>query len=172
MGRGSAAVCGACLRVRAGGTGPLAAGVARAPREVIRQTTPREDSVPIEVEDHDSLTNLRWNRLAAVPILGVIRGPWGIESNGVRPLEMDCHEERAWCTKGATEVLGLWRWWAYNVVGLLKGRYLRAARDRACTLAGFVAWLEQVSSWGEARRHVRQVVPAGEEAAPVDRGAK
>jgi hypothetical protein len=75
---------------------------------------------------------------------------------------MDWHEARAWCTHGAaTDVLGLLRWWAYHWVGLLKGRSLRAARYRAGPLAGFVAWLEQVSSWGEARRHVRQVVPAG-----------
>jgi hypothetical protein len=87
-----------------------------------------------------------------------MRSPWGIEHNGFRPLEMDWQEERAWCTKGAaTDILGRLRLWAYNGVGLLKGRDLRAACYRRLTLAGFVAWLEQVSVWGEARR--RWVVP-------------
>jgi hypothetical protein len=48
-----------------------------------------------------------------------------------------------------------------NLVGLLKGRYLRAPRYRVLTLQGFMEWIERVSVWGEARRHVRRVVPVG-----------
>jgi hypothetical protein len=91
----------------------------------------------------------------------VVRSHWGIEHNSFQTLDRAWHEEQAWCTQGAaTDVLGLLRLWAYNLVGLLKGRYLRTARYRALTIAGFVAWLEQISGWGEARRHVRRVVPA------------
>lgn len=126
-----------------------------------RQTTPRADSVPVAVDDHYYVTNLLWRRLDGLGSLGVVRGHWGIENNGFRTLDMDWGEEHAWCTKGAaTDVLGWLRLWAYNLVGLLKGRYLRAARYRAFTLVGFVEWLARVSLWGESRRRVRQVVPA------------
>jgi hypothetical protein len=124
-----------------------------------RQSTPRVDSMPVAVEDHDYLTNLPWQRLDGMSLLSVVRGHWGIENNGFRTLDMEWQEERAWCTKGAaTDVLGLLRLWAYNLVGLLKGRYLRARRYRAHTLAGFVAWIERVSVWEQARRRVRWVV--------------
>jgi hypothetical protein len=73
-------------------------------------TSSSEDSVPVEVKAHYESTNLRWNRLDGVDILGVIRGHWGIENNGVSTLDMDWQEERAWCTAGAaTDVLGLLR---------------------------------------------------------------
>ena len=108
------------------------------------------------------MTNLPWRRLDGLGSLGVVRGQGGIENHGFRTLDMDWGEEHAWWTKGAaTDVLGWLRLWAYHVVGLLKGRYLRAARYRALTVAGFVAWLEQISGWGEARRRVRRVVPVG-----------
>jgi hypothetical protein len=131
------------------------------PEKFRRQTTPRADSVPAEVEDHDSLTNLPWKRRGGVRMLGVIRGHGGLEHNGFRTLDLEWQEERPWCTKGAaTDVLGLLRLWAYNLVGLLKGRYLRAPRYRAFTVAGCVEWLAPVSGWGEARRRVRRVMPA------------
>lgn len=127
-----------------------------------RQTTPRPDSVPTAVEDHYYLTNLPWNRLEGMGILGVVRGHWGIENNGFRTLDMEWEEERAWCTKGAaTDVLGLLRLWAYNLVGLLQGRYLRALRYRAQTLKSFVNWIARVSGWQAARGRIRQVAPAG-----------
>jgi hypothetical protein len=128
-----------------------------------RQTSPRPHSVPEEVEDHYYITNLPWQRLEGLRILDVIRGHWGIENYGFRALDIDWQEERAWCTTGAaTDVLGLLRLWAYNLVGLLKNRYLRATRYRALSLASFVAWVERVSGWGRARRDVRRVVPARE----------
>jgi hypothetical protein len=129
--------------------------------KLARQTPPRGDSVPVEVEDHYDITNLLWQRLDGVAILGGVRGHWGIENNGLRTLDMDWQEARAWCPKGAaTDVVGLRRRWAYNLVGLLKGRDRRAPRYRALTLAGFVALVAQVSIWGAARRRVHQVVPA------------
>ena len=72
--------------------------------------------------------------LEGLGILGVVRGHWGIENHVFRTLGMERHEEQAWCTKGAaTDVLGLLRLWAYNLIGLLKGRYLRAARSHTVT---------------------------------------
>jgi hypothetical protein len=130
------------------------------PEKVVRQTTPRADRGPVAVEDHDYLTNLPWSRLAGVAILGVGRRHWGIEKNGFRRLDRAWHEGHAWCTKGAaTDVLGVLRLWAYHVVGLLKGRDVRATRHRRRTVAGFVAWLEPGSGWGAARRRNRWVVP-------------
>ncbi|HSF29365.1 MAG TPA: ISAs1 family transposase [Candidatus Tectomicrobia bacterium] len=126
----------------------------------MRQTTPRADSVPGVGEDHYYLTNLPWQRLEGSGFLGVVRGHWGIENNRFRRLDMEWHEEQAWCTRGAaTDVLGLLRLWAYNLLNLLKGRYLRATCYRRLTVAGFVAWLEQLSVWGEVRRRRRWVVP-------------
>jgi hypothetical protein len=128
----------------------------------VRQTTPRTDSVPVAVEDHYSSTNLGWKRLEGVGILGVVRSHWGIENNGFRTLAIDWQEERAWRTTGkATDVLGRLRLWAYNWLGLRKGRDLRARGYRRLTLAGFVAWLERGSAWGEACRRRSGVVPIG-----------
>jgi Transposase DDE domain len=128
----------------------------------VRQTTPRADSVPVHVEDHYYLTNVGWKRLEGIGILGVVRGHWGIENHGFRTLDMAWQEEQAWCTKGAaTDVLGLLRLWAYNVVGLLKGRYLRASRYRSLTLGGFVAWIERLSAWGTVGRRRSRVAPVG-----------
>jgi hypothetical protein len=99
-----------------------------------RQTMLRAADVPTAVEAHDYLANPQWNRLDGAGILGVVRSHWGIENNGVQTLDMDWEEERAWCTiRAATDVLGLLRWWAYNWVGLLKGRDLRAPRYRVLT---------------------------------------
>jgi hypothetical protein len=94
-----------------------------------RQTPPRADRVPVAVEDHDYRTNLPWQRLEGVAIRGVIRGHWGIEHQGFRTLDLEWREEQAWWTTGAaTAVVGRLRLGAYTVLGLLKGRYLRAAR--------------------------------------------
>jgi hypothetical protein len=60
---------------------------------------------------------------------------------------------------GGYGFLGLSRLWAYNLLRLLQGRYVRAARSRRLTLPGFVAWLEQVSAEGEARRRGLWVAP-------------
>lgn len=80
-----------------------------------RPSTPRAASLPVAVEDHDSRTHLPWQRREGMSILGVVRSHWGIDNNGFRTLDMEGHEERAWCTKGAaTEVLGLLRLWADN----------------------------------------------------------
>jgi hypothetical protein len=98
-----------------------------------------------------------------VGLLGVVRGQWGLENPGGRPWARDGPEARAWGTTGAaTEVLGGRRWWADPGVGRLKGRERRASRARALRLAGCVAWLARGSVGGEARRAVRQVVPARE----------
>lgn len=130
--------------------------------QFVRQTTPRADSVPVGVEDHYYLSNIAWKRLEGEEMLGLVRSHWGIENNGFRTLDLEWHEEQAWCTTGAaTDVLGLLRLWAYNLVGLLKGRYLRASRYRRLTLGAFVAWMDRVSAWGEARRRRAAVVPLG-----------
>jgi hypothetical protein len=126
-----------------------------------RQTSPRPHRVPAEVEDHDYLTHLPGQRLEGQRILDVLRGHWGLENHGVRTLDRDWQEERAWCTTGAaTDVLGRLRVWAYHLVGLLKSRCWRAPRDRAVPLASLVAWVERVRGWGRGRRDVRRVVPA------------
>jgi len=64
---------------------------------------------------------------------------------------MAWQEEQPWRTNGAaTDVLGFFRLLVYNMLGLLKARYLRTVRYRRLTLASFVAWLEQVSVWAKA----------------------
>ena len=128
----------------------------------VRQTSPRANSVPAEIEDHYYITNVGWKRLQGSEIVGVVPGHWGIENHGFRTLDMDWQEEHARCTKGAaTEVLGLLRLWAYNLVGMLKGRYLRAAHYRRLTLEGFVRWVETISARGKVRRRRYRVVPVG-----------
>jgi hypothetical protein len=85
--------------------------------------------VPVGIEDQDGRTNLGWERLASIGILGLVHSPWGIENHGFRTLEMEGEEELAWWIKGmATEVLGRLRLWVYHMVGVLQDCYLRAAR--------------------------------------------
>lgn len=128
----------------------------------VRQTTPRADRVPVGVEAHYDLTHLDGKRLEGKDMLGLVRSHWSLANHGFRTLELAGQEEQAWWTPGAaTAVLGLLRLWAYNGVGRLKGRYLRASRYRRLTLGGFVAWRERVSAWGEARRRRHQGVPVG-----------
>jgi hypothetical protein len=54
-----------------------------------RQTTPRTDSVPVAIADHYYLTDLPWQWLQVLGLLGVIRSHWGIENNGFRTLDLD-----------------------------------------------------------------------------------
>jgi hypothetical protein len=163
MADGCGAGGGGARRGRGGETGPLGGRGGWCGRSRGPDSPPRADRVPGAVEAPDELPTLGWPRRDGVGLLGVVRGQWGLENPGGRPWARDGPEARAWGTTGAaTEVLGGRRWWADPGVGRLKGRERRAARARALRLAGCVAWLARGSVGGEARRAVRQVVPARE----------
>jgi hypothetical protein len=73
------------------------------------------------------LTNLHRGRLSAVQVLAVIRRHWGVENDCFWSFDVQWNEDALpWCTVGgATEVLGLLRMMAYNLVQLARNRSLR-----------------------------------------------
>lgn len=81
----------------------------------------------IERENRYYLTNLHRGRLKAEQILSVVRLHWAIENNCNWTLDVVWDEDtKTWCGHGlGIQVLGLLRLMAYNLVSLLRCRYLR-----------------------------------------------
>ena len=80
-----------------------------------------------QTENHYRLTNLHWGRLKPRQILITVRNHWGIENCCFWSLDVIWGEDsKPWCTKNyALQTLGLFRLMAYNLVALLRFRYLR-----------------------------------------------
>lgn len=85
-----------------------------------------------QTENHYRLTNLHWGRLKARQILTVVRSHWGIENCCFWSLDVIWDEDsKPWCTKNyALQTLGLLRLMAYNLVALLRFRYLRKRDEK------------------------------------------
>ena len=85
-----------------------------------------------QTENHYRLTNLHWGRLKPAQILMVVRNHWGIENNCFWSLDVVWNEDtKPWCTHNyALQVLGLLRLMAYNLVALLRFRYLRKRDEK------------------------------------------
>jgi hypothetical protein len=85
-----------------------------------------------ECEQPDRVTNLPWGRLKAAQILHLVRAHWGIEDNCYWSLDVLWGEDtKPWGTKNLSlQVLGLLRLMAYNLVALLRCRYLRRRDQR------------------------------------------
>jgi hypothetical protein len=77
------------------------------------------------------VTNLNLGRLKAEQILYVVRLHWTIENHCNWTVDVIWDEDtKAWCGQGVgIQVLGLLRLMAYNLVSLLRCRYLRT-RER------------------------------------------
>lgn len=78
-------------------------------------------------ENHYYVTNLHVDRFRAAQILQVVRAHWAIENNCNWTMDVIWDEDtKVWCSKGmALQALGLLRLMAYNLVALLRCRYLR-----------------------------------------------
>jgi len=85
-----------------------------------------------QIENHYRLTNLHWGRLKPAQILMVVRNHWGIENNCFWSLDVVWREDtKPWCTHNyALQVLGLLRLMAYNLIALLRFRYLRKRDEK------------------------------------------
>lgn len=81
----------------------------------------------IEREHRYYLTNLHVGRLKPEQILSLVRAHWAIENHGNWTMDVIWDEDsKVWCGQGVgIQVLGLLRLMAYNVVSLLRYRYLR-----------------------------------------------
>lgn len=82
---------------------------------------------PIECENRYYVTNLHLGRLKAEQILSVVRSHWAIENNCNWTVDVVWDEDtKTWCGQGlGIQVLGLLRLMAYNLVSMLRCRYLR-----------------------------------------------
>ena len=96
---------------------------------LVEQTTTTDDGHS-EVERRYFVTNLHRGRLTPTQVLTLIRAHWRIEA-AFWALDVPWREDQLpWCTVGpATEVLGLMRLMAYNLVQLARCRSLRPRRD-------------------------------------------
>jgi Transposase DDE domain len=81
----------------------------------------------IEREHRYYLTNLHVGRLKPEQILYIVRAHWAIENHCNWTMDVIWDEDsKVWCGQGVgIQVLGLLRLMAYNVVSLLRSRYLR-----------------------------------------------
>lgn len=81
----------------------------------------------IQHENHYYVTNLHRGRLKAEQILSVVRSHWAIENHCNWTMDVVWDEDtKTWCGQGVgIQVLGLLRLMAYNLVSLLRCRYLR-----------------------------------------------
>ena len=81
----------------------------------------------VERERIVTMTNLHLGRFKAEQILFVVRSHWAIENNCNWTMDVIWDEDsKVWCGQGlGIQVLGLLRLMAYNLVSLLRCRYLR-----------------------------------------------
>jgi hypothetical protein len=115
---------------------------------LVEQTTTSDDGRS-EVERRYFVTNLHRGRLTPAQVLTLIRAHWRIEA-AFWALDVPWREDQLpWCTIGpATEVLGLMRLMAYNLVNL--------ARCRSLRLRGDDGRLGQIPPWRAVRRWFAQ----------------
>ena len=85
----------------------------------------------IERENRYYVTNLHRGRFKAAQILYVVRSHWAIENQCNWTVDVIWDEDtKVWCGQGlGIQVLGLLRLMAYNLVSLLRCRYLRTRED-------------------------------------------
>jgi len=95
----------------------------------------------VEHENRYYVTNLHWGRLKPEQILYVVRLHWAIENHCNWTMDVIWDEDsKVWCGQGVgIQVLGLLRVMAFNLVSLLRCRYLRT---RAQTHAAQRRWQE------------------------------
>ena len=110
----------------------------------VKQTT-REDNGKTTVENRYFITNLPKDRLTSREILELVRLHWGVENGCHWTLDMVLGEDdNVWCTKNkALRMLSWIRLLAYNLLRMLRHRYLRSARSRSMP-------------WDDLRRFIAQ----------------
>ena len=97
-------------------------------------------------ENHYYLTNLHWGRFKPPQILLVVRAHWGIENNCNWTMDVIWDEDtKVWCGQGlGIQMLGLLRLMAYNLVSLLRCRYLRQRDERAAAKRRWKEWCDVI----------------------------
>lgn len=98
----------------------------------------------VERENRYYVTNLHVGRFKASQILLVVRSHWAIENNC--NWTMDCiweEDTKTWCGQGVgIQVLGLLRLMAYNLVALLRCRYLGQGDERRAEKRRWREWCD------------------------------
>ncbi len=95
-------------------------------------------------ENRYYVTNLHLGRFRPAQILQVVRAHWGIENNCNWTMDVIWDEDtKVWCGKGvALQALSLLRVMGYNLVALLRGRYLRRREAQQQQKRGWQELLE------------------------------
>lgn len=98
----------------------------------------------IERENRYYLTNLHRGRLKSDQILAVVRAHWAIENNCNWTVDVIWDEDsKVWCGQGVgIQVLGLLRLMAYNLVSLLRCRYLRTREQTSAEKRRWQEWCD------------------------------
>jgi len=118
----------------------------------VKQTT-RDDNGKDTVENRYFVTNLPKDRLSPREILTLVRLHWAVENGCHWTMDVILGEDdRPWCTKGkALRMLSWMRLLAYNILRMLKDRYLRSTKNRAMPwedLRRFIVMaLQDARSW-------------------------
>jgi predicted transposase YbfD/YdcC len=112
----------------------------------VKQTTRNADG-NLSIENRYFITNLPKDRLSAREILMLVRLHWGVENGCHWTMDVILGEdERVWCTKGkALRMLSWMRLLAYNILRMLKDRYLRSPKSRTMP-------------WDDIRRYIVQAL--------------
>ncbi len=113
----------------------------RVEKEIIRGQTGA-----VECENRYYVTNLHWGRFKPPQILLVVRAHWGIENNCNWTLDVIWDEDtKVWCGQGlGIRVLGLLRLMAYNLVSLLRCRYLLKREERGAVKRRWKEWCDVI----------------------------
>lgn len=98
----------------------------------------------LERENRYYVTNLHRGRLKPMQILEVVRSHWAIENHGNWTMDVIWDEDsKVWCGQGVgIQVLGLLRLMAYNLVSLLRCRYLRRREHTRAEKRGWQEWCD------------------------------
>jgi hypothetical protein len=127
----------------------------------VKQTTEHPDG-HCAVENRYFVTNLPYGRLSGDQILAVVRAHWGIENGCHWTLDVVMKQDTLEvCTTGrALRMLSWVRLLAYNVLRLLRDRYLRSKNHRSMPWAALGEWLlialHTDSVWGNLRDEAAQ----------------
>ncbi|OGR00322.1 MAG: hypothetical protein A2284_01320 [Deltaproteobacteria bacterium RIFOXYA12_FULL_61_11] len=105
---------------------------------LVRKVLVHQHTGEEEVEDRYFLTNLPTGGATAEHLLEMVRNHWMIENGPHWTLDTQWLEDDCPLNARAIETVGILRAIAYNILGLLRSKHLRSARNRARSWQGIM----------------------------------